>query len=192
MTTNHSDKNAAARKACSFWRGGLWRGGLVSAAFCAFLFTGPPTPAAAESAAGSQFAQSYDAQPGASGKARHRAYMSGGVPVEYLGRESHLPKATAVIRAGSELYGANCARCHGGSGDGAGDEATDGGAITPLPAFLAYTVKRPRAADDYLLWTIAEGGVPFGTTMPAFKGQLTTLQIWQIVEFMRAGFPVLE
>jgi mono/diheme cytochrome c family protein len=42
---------------------------------------------------------------------------------------------------------------------------------------------------DYLMWTIAEGGKPFDTDMPAFKNLLTAKQIWQIITYMRAGFP---
>jgi mono/diheme cytochrome c family protein len=50
----------------------------------------------------------------------------------------------------------------------------------------------PRSVDEYLLWTISEGGVQLGTEMPAFKEVLTEQQIWQIVIYMRAGFPVVE
>jgi hypothetical protein len=30
-------------------------------------------------------------------------------------------------------------------------------------------VQQPIAVDQYLLWTISEGGKPFDTAMPAFK-----------------------
>jgi mono/diheme cytochrome c family protein len=46
--------------------------------------------------------------------------------------------------------------------------------------------------DEYLLWTIAEGGVQFGTGMPAYREVLTERQIWWIVTYMRAGFPNVE
>jgi mono/diheme cytochrome c family protein len=49
-------------------------------------------------------------------------------------------------------------------------------------------IKQPRSVDEYLLWTISEGGAQFGTEMPAFKGILTEPQIWQIVTYMRTGF----
>jgi mono/diheme cytochrome c family protein len=45
------------------------------------------------------------------------------------------------------------------------------------------------AVDEYLLWTISEGGKPFDTDMPAFKDVLTPEEIWQVIAFMRAGFP---
>jgi mono/diheme cytochrome c family protein len=62
-------------------------------------------------------------------------------------------------------------------------------ALYPSPALLADLIRMPRAVDEYLLWTISEGGEPFATAMPAFKDKLTREQIWQIVTFMRAGFP---
>jgi len=36
-----------------------------------------------------------------------------------------------------------------------------------------------------------EGGAPFGTRIPAFKDALSQEQIWQIIAYMRAGFPAL-
>ena len=65
-------------------------------------------------------------------------------------------------------------------------------ALTPSPALLAYMVQQPIAVDQYLLWSISEGGKQFGTAMPAFKNQLTEKQIWEIVAYLRAGFPDLE
>ena len=62
----------------------------------------------------------------------------------------------------------------------------------PPPAVLTYTVKSGRAGDDYLLWTISEGGAEFDSAMPAFKGTLKTRDMWKIIEFMRAGFPPPE
>lgn len=44
--------------------------------------------------------------------------------------------------------------------------------------------------DEYLFWTISEGGAPVGSAMPAFKEMLTEEEIWKIVVAMRAGFPV--
>jgi mono/diheme cytochrome c family protein len=50
----------------------------------------------------------------------------------------------------------------------------------------------PDAVDEYLLWAISEGGKSFGTNMPAFKDALTEEQIWQIITYMRAGFPAVD
>jgi hypothetical protein len=64
--------------------------------------------------------------------------------------------------------------------------------LTPSPALLAYMIQQPIAVDQYLLWSISEGGKPFDTAMPAFKKDLTQEQIWQIVAYLRAGFPAIE
>ncbi len=50
-------------------------------------------------------------------------------------------------------------------------------------------IKRRRSVDEYLLWTISDGGAQLGTEMPAYKEILTDNQIWQIVTYMRVGFP---
>jgi hypothetical protein len=60
------------------------------------------------------------------------------------------------------------------------------------PALLAELVRSPDGVDAYLFWAINEGGAPFGTQMPAFKDKLSEEQIWQIITFMRAGFPAGE
>ena len=49
---------------------------------------------------------------------------------------------------------------------------TPGNALYPSPALLAHLLRMPQAVDEYLLWAISEGGDPFGTAMPAFKGPL--------------------
>lgn len=54
---------------------------------------------------------------------------------------------------------------------------------------LAYTVHRPISLDEYLLWSVPEGGAAFGSNMPAFKDKLTPDEIWKVVTYMRAGFP---
>jgi mono/diheme cytochrome c family protein len=65
-------------------------------------------------------------------------------------------------------------------------------ALYPSPALLAHLIRMPDTVDEYLLWAISDGGKPFGTKMPAFKDALTEEQIWQIVTYMRAGFPAMD
>jgi mono/diheme cytochrome c family protein len=117
---------------------------------------------------------------------RHWVFMHEGVPDAYRGQSSPIEPTEASIAAGASLYAENCARCHGPTGQGDGE---DGRALNPSPALLAYLIRMPMAVDEYLLWTISEGGQPFETDMPAFKDQLAPEEIWQIVAFMRAGFP---
>lgn len=117
---------------------------------------------------------------------RHMAYMVDGVPAPYRGEKRPDPSPAGEIDRGRALYRDRCAACHSMDGGGGGDAAAD---LSMPPALLKYMVKRPEAADEYLLWTISEGGRPFRTPMPAFKGVLKRDEIWAIVAFMRAGFP---
>lgn len=117
---------------------------------------------------------------------RHDAFAKDGVPVPYRDATNPLAQTPNTVRAGASLYEANCATCHDPKGTGHGES---GLALYPSPALLADKVRMPAAADGYLMWSIAEGGRPFGTQMPAFKETFTEDQIWAIVAFMRAGFP---
>lgn len=67
--------------------------------------------------------------------------------------------------------------------------ARENRSLLPSPALLAYMIQRPIAVDEYLLWSISEGGKQFDTAMPAFKGTLSREEIWKVIAFMRAGFP---
>jgi mono/diheme cytochrome c family protein len=117
---------------------------------------------------------------------RHWTFMQDGVPAEYQDARGPMTPAPEAVDEGRALYMDSCARCHDPSGTGHGDA---GLALMPSPALLAHMVRMPHAVDEYLLWAIAEGGEPFGTDMPAFKEELSRGQIWQIIAFMRAGFP---
>lgn len=117
---------------------------------------------------------------------RHWTYMHLGIPEEYRNARSDIPPTTIVLREGRELYRTHCTSCHGRSGMGDGEA---GKALSPSPALLAYLIQRPMAVDEYLMWTISEGGKRFGTDMPAFKGSLSRANIWKIIGYMRWGFP---
>ena len=120
---------------------------------------------------------------------RFSTFVNKGIPEKYLRAENTIGYTIPAIAAGGPLYIANCSKCHGDTGLGNGQLAY---ALTPSPALLAYMVQQPIAVDQYLLWSISEGGKQFGTAMPAFKNQLTEKQIWEIVAYLRAGFPDLE
>ena len=117
---------------------------------------------------------------------RHWTFMNQGVPLEYRSVRNPLSPSPETVEGGAAVYAANCARCHGDRGFGDGDAGRD---LSPSPALLAYMVQMPMAVDEYLFWTISEGGVPFGTDMPAFKKRLAEEDIWKVIAFMRAGFP---
>ncbi|GAB4355156.1 MAG: hypothetical protein Kow00114_05340 [Kiloniellaceae bacterium] len=117
---------------------------------------------------------------------RHLEFIQAGVPVEYRSRRNPFPRAQMFIDAGGAVYRANCVACHGRLGRGDGDAGLD---LVPSPALLSRMMDVQGTVDEYLLWTIAEGGKPFDTAMPAYKDRLTEDQIWQVIAYMRAGFP---
>ncbi len=118
--------------------------------------------------------------------ARHRTFISEGIPVEYVNRTNPLPPTQAETDAGGRLYTARCAGCHGTLGTGDGEFGRD---LTLPPAVLAAMVDQPYSVDQYLFWSISEGGLRSGSQMPSFKATLTSREIWQAVQYMRAGFP---
>lgn len=120
---------------------------------------------------------------------RHTTFMQYGVGPAYEGKKSTVPKTPETIAAGGKIYATNCASCHGPKGEGNGEAAF---ALSPSPALLAYMIQRPISVDEYLLWTISEGGKQFETKMPAFKDKLSEDDIWRVVAYMRAGFPDTE
>ncbi len=120
---------------------------------------------------------------------RFSTFVNGGIPQEYLAAENTVGYTVRAIAEGGPLYKTHCLSCHGVMGLGNGDLAY---ALKPSPALLAYMVQQPVAVDHYLLWSIAEGGKQFGTSMPAFKDRLSREQIFQIVAYLRAGFPALD
>ena len=117
---------------------------------------------------------------------RHTTYIQFGVPAAYAGATSTVPAGADTIAAGGKLYAQHCAACHGSDGMGSG---VGSNALAPSPALLAYMIQRPVAVDEYLLWAISDGGAQFTTEMPAFKDALRREDIWQVIAYMRAGFP---
>lgn len=117
--------------------------------------------------------------------ARHWAFMHQGIPDEYRGVLNPNSSDAKAISDGRTLYTTNCASCHGETGMGDGEAAN---ALNPSPALLAYLIQMPMAVDEYMLWSISDGGEAFGTDMPAFKDVLSRDEIWKIVTYMRAGF----
>lgn len=117
---------------------------------------------------------------------RHWTFMNEGVPAIYRGAQSTVPASSETVVEGRTLYEANCTVCHGRTGMGDGEAAQS---LSPSPALLSYMVNMPMAVDEYLIWSVSDGGMAFGSDMPAFKDTLTQAEIWKIIAFMRAGFP---
>jgi mono/diheme cytochrome c family protein len=115
--------------------------------------------------------------------ARHHQGMMVGVPEPYSGMGNPLPASEEAISQGAQLYQANCAACHGKQGYGDGPA---GKQLSPQPANLNRFMKmRMMARDNYLIWTISEGGKRFNTAMPAFKETLSEEDRWKIIHFLR-------
>lgn len=116
--------------------------------------------------------------------ARRRYVMRNGIDPAYAGVANPLEPTGDVLESGKRLYENNCASCHGASGKGDGEA---GQALNPKPTNIAAFSRMPMADDEYLYWTIAEGGTPLGTAMPAFKHALEEDEVWQIITYLRAG-----
>ena len=119
---------------------------------------------------------------------RHQAYIDQGVPEAYRGAGNPLPRIPSVLEAGRRLYVEHCSLCHDAKGQGSGEA---GLSLMPPPALLVHLIRLPSRVDEYLIWSISEGGQPFATEMPAFKTVLDEEEIWQIITYMRAGFPAV-
>ena len=102
------------------------------------------------------------------------------IPTEYAGLTNPIPGDKESLERGSELYTVNCASCHGDGGMGDGPA---GSALDPAPSPIAHSSQM--MADDYLFWRISEGGVPFGTSMPAWTF-FDEQSRWDLVNYMRA------
>jgi len=102
------------------------------------------------------------------------------IPAEYAGLTNPVPADEASLERGATLYAVNCASCHGDGGMGDGPA---GSALDPAPAPVAHTSQM--MADDYLFWRVSEGGIPFGTSMPAWT-ILDEQSRWDMVNYMRA------
>lgn len=102
------------------------------------------------------------------------------IPTEYAGLTNPIPSDEESLKRGSELYTVNCASCHGDGGMGDGPA---GSALDPAPSPIAHSSQM--MADDYLFWRISEGGVPFGTSMPAWT-VFDEQSRWDLINYMRA------
>ena len=105
------------------------------------------------------------------------AFTTGiGIPDESKGNP--FPLSEESVQIGLVTYATNCATCHGDTGKGDGPA---GLALNPPPADLAVHV--PTHTDNELYSFIADGIE--GTPMVAQLGNLTTDEIWHLVNYIR-------
>lgn len=80
----------------------------------------------------------------------------------------------AQLIRGKKVFEANCAVCHGASGEGLVADWRKQGADGKFPAPpLNGTAHTWHHSKDLLMRTVNEGGIALGGTMPSFKSQLT-------------------
>ena len=102
-------------------------------------------------------------------------------PVPFTARfeRNAVPDTPGSIDAGRQLFGANCAICHGSRGLGDGPAAFT---LSPRPVNLQLHI--PQHAEGENHYWISEGVA--GTGMPAWKDKLTDEQRWQILRYLGA------
>lgn len=119
---------------------------------------------------------------------RHQLVRDHGVPDPYATMTNPLPKSRATIRRGGIIYAQQCQSCHGAKGKGDGPEGLK---LSPRPGDLAWLSEmQVSKSDAYMYWTIAEGGAPISSTMPAFKHDLTPEEIWSVSAYIQAHLPI--
>jgi len=98
-----------------------------------------------------------------------------------------LAKSAATVSRGEMVYLANCASCHGTAGKGDGQA---GSIIAPAPFDLAWLSEmKISRSDGFMYWTIAEGGAPVASAMPAFGKTLPPAEIWAVTAYIQASLP---
>jgi len=135
---------------------------------------------------GHGYGRGYGGMMGGSGP-RHRIAMMGGIPAPYTNMTNPLPETRATVERGAAVYAANCASCHGPTGAGDGGAART---LSPRPANLAWLSEMPISRwDPFMYWTVAEGGMKFGTAMPSFKNSLSKDDTWAVIAYIQAHLP---
>lgn len=88
---------------------------------------------------------------------------------------------------GEKLYETHCAACHGIDGDGNGPAGKN---LDPAPANLLEAMQEKIISDEYLMWTIREGGRNIHTDMPSFedRGDIDQKDAKDIIKYLRHAF----
>lgn len=110
---------------------------------------------------------------------QHMAGMHSDIPAEAAAVLNPIAATAASLAAGERLYAANCAVCHGETGEGDGPGAA--GLQTP-PANLHET--HVQENSDGALFYIISHGKP-DTPMPAWANILDEEQRWHVVNYLR-------
>ncbi|OJU20709.1 MAG: hypothetical protein BGN95_08395 [Sphingomonas sp. 66-10] len=118
---------------------------------------------------------------------RHRKVARDGVPEPYRALRNPLIRSAATVARGEVVYAAHCAACHGATGTG---DRPAGSVLAPAPFDLAWLSEmKVSRSDGFMYWTIAEGGAPVASSMPAFGKILAADDIWAVTTFIQANLP---
>ncbi len=115
------------------------------------------------------------------GQVMRHMMTSHSVPEAYASQVNPVVVNEATLAEGEALYQANCASCHGASGQGDGPVAAS---LQPPPANLARAVRMPMVDSAFLYWRISEGALTQKSLMPPFKEMLSEDERWKIVSFV--------
>lgn len=102
----------------------------------------------------------------------------GGGQTPLSGTPNPIPDQVTSVDAGSRLYQANCAACHGIDGSGSGPLAD----TTPVRAPSLKAHLGGHTDGDLFFWI--SNGLPGG--MPAWAGKLSETDRWNLVNYLRS------
>lgn len=99
------------------------------------------------------------------------------------------PLDPVMVETGSQIYAANCARCHGAALEGSPDWPTplEDGSNPPPP--LNNAAAAWQRSDSTLMRTISDGRNPGKLSdMPAFGEKLSRDEILAVLEFLKSNW----
>ena len=99
-----------------------------------------------------------------------------------LNQENPVAADTRSLQSGKAIFGTSCAQCHGDGGHGDGPRAAS---LNPKP--LDLTVHVGLHPDGQLYDWISNGIAR--TAMPAWKGELSVSQRWDVLNYLRTLAP---
>lgn len=121
---------------------------------------------------------------------RHYIVTLWGVPQPYQGMTNPLPQTKETYDRGERIYKDHCAMCHGDDGAGNG---IAGRTLKPSPGNLVWLSDVPEKQwDEFMVWTIAEGGTALGTSMPPYKQLLSKDDIWAVTAYVQKNIPFVS
>jgi len=94
--------------------------------------------------------------------------------------KSPIPYTKTSISQGRSVYMRNCTGCHGADGKATVDVVADASDLTS-PKFW-----KNGSTEGEIFRSIREGQ---GSSMPTFKAQLSEVEIWHLVNYIRSLWP---